>query len=349
MENRLTTKSGWLEYLKGAKEIERNIYVLERMNAELNEQVNEIQKKESAKHKAAIEQCEKDLEKAKADKPKLKQVKKTPIGEILGNAIGIAIYVAIPCTIIGGIIARLVGSEEDSYVTGFKIGAIIGVVACPLLYFIYKIFKDVKDVPRTNRILASVFEDQKKRYDEDVASAETELAEAKKQSLIPSAKIGYYNNQINYLHKSLKSLYANREVYYSVAVVPPDYRKMDCVYVLDQIFRNDLADTMREAVLLYEEHAFRGDVIRGMANIASQLNKLGGIMSSLRTDIDMIGRDVALMRDDMVNVYEQNHRFAADIKQQNNRLLEETKLHRFAVEALEKSNQMIVDYIEENR
>jgi hypothetical protein len=39
--------------------------------------------------------------------------------------------------------------------------------------------------------------------------------------------------------------------YYSLDILPPDYRTMDCVITLDHIFRNDLADTVREAILLY--------------------------------------------------------------------------------------------------
>lgn len=154
--------------------------------------------------------------------------------------------------------------------------------------------------------------------------------------------------QIEEIQKMISTLYANREKYYSVGIVPPDYRTMDCVYVLEQIFRNDLADTMREAVLLYEERAFRGEVLRGMQNIASHLGNLSGVMSTLRADMDRIGRDVALMSSDISRVYEQNRSFEANFARQNDRLYEETKLHRYAVEALEKSNQKIVDYIEDN-
>lgn len=150
------------------------------------------------------------------------------------------------------------------------------------------------------------------------------------------------------IQKMLASLRANREKIYSVGIVPPDYRTMDCVYVLEHIFRNDLADTMREAILLYEERAFRGEVLRGMQNIASHLSNLSGVMLTLRADMDRIGRDVALMSGDLSRVYEQNRIFAADVARQNDRIYEETKLHRYAVEALEKSNQRIVDYIDDN-
>ena len=69
----------------------------------------------------------------------------------------------------------------------------------------------------------------------------------------------------------LEKLYEQRKEFYSVGIVPPDYRYLDCVGVLRQIFSNDLADTMREAVLIYEERVFRGDLIRGIDKINLQL------------------------------------------------------------------------------
>ena len=72
----------------------------------------------------------------------------------------------------------------------------------------------------------------------------------------------------------LEKLYVQRMEFYSVNIVPPDYRYLDCVGVLHQIFVNDLADTMRDAVLLYEERVFRGDLIRGIDKINEQLEEI---------------------------------------------------------------------------
>lgn len=164
-----------------------------------------------------------------------------------------------------------------------------------------------------------------------------------------TANAQYYREQIENVKKDLEPLYRNRITFYSDGVVPVDYRTMDCVYVLEQIFRNDLADTMREAVLMYEERVFRGEIIRGMANIAAHIDSLSSVMSHLRTDIDRISRDVAIMREDMDQIYEDNREFANDIKKSNDKLYEETKLHRHALEALDNSNRALLGYAEKDR
>lgn len=175
---------------------------------------------------------------------------------------------------------------------------------------------------------------------------------AKEKAIIAdehTANAQYYREQVENVKKDLEPLYRNRIKFYSDGVVPVDYRTMDCVYVLEQIFRNDLADTMREAVLMYEERVFRGEIIRGMANIAAHIDNLSSVMSRLRTDIDRISRDVAIMREDMDQIYEDNREFADDIKKSNDKLYMETKMHRHALEALDNSNRALLGYAEKDR
>lgn len=351
MEKSLTTKAGVLNYLQGAKEIEKDIYTLEQMEVELKKRAEELQQRdeknyqaELEKRKAEVERCVKELVSAEnQEPPKPKLEEKTSIFVMGFVMIKPGIIGAIAGGIIGMIISAIFGFDDAAIFA--KIGAIIGLAAVVIFGLAFFI-SDNKAVPKTNRKLTEEFEEQKREHAERIASCENELAKAEQACNIPFRKVNYYEKPIKNIRQSLEPLYANREKFYSVGVVPPDYRTMDCVYVLDQIFRNDLADTMREAVLLYEERAFRGDVIRGMQNISRQLGNLSSIMSALRTDINMVGHDLALMRDDMTRVYEQNRQFAADAARSNDRLYKETQLHRYAVEALEKSNQKIVDYLE---
>ena len=44
---------------------------------------------------------------------------------------------------------------------------------------------------------------------------------------------------------------------YDMNIIPPDYRDLVYLFGFYKIFRNNLADTMREAVLLYEERDYR--------------------------------------------------------------------------------------------
>ncbi len=184
---------------------------------------------------------------------------------------------------------------------------------------------------------------------QEIAGFEQQITEQKALADEHTANAQYYREQIENVKKDLEPLYRNRITFYSDGVVPVDYRTMDCVYVLEQIFRNDLADTMREAVLMYEERVFRGEIIRGMADIAAHIDNLSSVMSRLRTDIDRISRDVAIMREDMEQIYEDNREFADDVKKSNDKLYEETKLHRHALEALDNSNRALLGYAEKDR
>lgn len=359
MEKNLTTKAGVLTYLQDAKAIEKDIYALEQMEKELKKRAGELQKRDAdnyhaqlAKHKATVEQYEKELLLAESiEEPELILEKKTSVGMILVWSIVSGICGAIGGAIIGGAGAMIGGILQlvrglGAFFAAVKIGAIIGAVSGMTCCLASTIIGNII-VPKNNRKLTEEYEKEKRERDKAIASAKAKLAKAKRECNISFRKVDYYNKQIQCLRQNLASLYANRKKFYSVGVVPPDYRTMDCVYVLEQIFRNDLADTMREAVLLYEERVFRGEVIRGMQNVTSQLGDLSSLMSALRTDITLVGCDVAHMRDDMVHIYEQNRSFAADVARSNDRLYEETKLHRYAVEAIQQSNQKIVDYLEE--
>lgn len=379
MEKGLTTKSDILEYLRGVKEIEKDIYTLERMEVELRERDKKLKQQENqafqAKldtRKAEVRRCEKELQAVESTKPKFETssiwetigtiffsvIIQPIIGAVLGAIIGVVIGIVIG--VVGGLIYNFViyvftdiqhdvSAWRDMFngacigvKLGFNWGAILGIVITAILAVVV-----IVTLP-TKRRNEKLYIKEKAKYNEAISSAKAKLAEAEKACNISPKKVDYYEKPINDICKSLATIYANREKIYSVGIVPPDYRTMDCVYVLEHIFRNDLADTMREAILLYEERAFRGEVLRGMQNIASHLSNLSGVMSTLRADMDRIGRDVALMSGDLSRVYEQNRIFAADVARQNDRIYEETKLHRYAVEALEKSNQRIVDYIDDN-
>ena len=80
-------------------------------------------------------------------------------------------------------------------------------------------------------------------------------------------RVQYIFAQADLLVQTADELHAKKESLYRANIIPPDYRELDCVLMFHQIFRNDLADTMREAVKIYEERVFRQEVIRGIDRI----------------------------------------------------------------------------------
>ncbi len=362
----LVSKSEISSYLHAATEMERDIYTLETIYKELEETEKEAEGKAehmllreglndylSLKNKCvenishARENCE--LKPANFDtdfKPSDFSVEPFFKKVFSGLCIGFAVL---------GIDILAIGILNN--ISGVVIAGICVIVAGWLPALIIANNAKIKKAADKNRlaeitnavntvenekILREYLEEQNKTLEECQKEIDKRLSEINKLKI----KAQNCRDQITPIKKVLQPLYSNRDKFYSVGIVPPDYRTMDCVYVLDQIFRNDLADTMRDAVLLYEERTFRGDVIRGMKNITAHIDNLSSLMSSLRVDINMIGRDVALLRDDMDKIYTQNLNAADAAARHNDRMYEETKLHRYAVEALQKSNQKIVDYIE---
>ncbi len=79
-----------------------------------------------------------------------------------------------------------------------------------------------------------------------------------------------------------------KESLYALNVIPPNYRYIDCIMVLDYVFRNDLADDMRGAVLYYEDRIFRGSVIKGLDNIVNAIDNLSSEMYEVQTKLQAI-------------------------------------------------------------
>lgn len=166
-----------------------------------------------------------------------------------------------------------------------------------------------------------------------------------------------FRADISKVKNDIKPLYIAREKLYSGSIVPPGRRTRAHISDLYDVFSNDLADTMREAVLLCDERAFRHEV----REMSAQLSE---IMSETSSDTSMIRYWTSAICRDMKDVYdqnrrmtrdaerrteqllEQNRRLAAETARANERLYEEAKAHREAIEAIERSNQKIVDHLE---
>lgn len=157
------------------------------------------------------------------------------------------------------------------------------------------------------------------------------------------------DEQILSMRSTKDKINSNLSGIYNYGIIPPDYCYMDCVIILDQIFRNDLADTMREAIKIYEERVFRGSVIRGMDKICSMLGQLSSDMSAISLKLDMINNNVAHMSSDLDRF---NRRIAdegAKNRAVTEELIKETQLGRYTNEKLLESNKRLEYYAEEYR
>lgn len=152
--------------------------------------------------------------------------------------------------------------------------------------------------------------------------------------------------QLDDLDTQIAKANAQRQSFYAVGIVPVDYRTLDCAFVLDQIFRNDLADTMREGIKLYEERVYRGEVIKGIASIVSHLDNLTGLMGDLGQRLNRINTEVSMMSNDLFQMADRQSRMQEEMNDSNRRVLEESRLHRYATEALNRNAEKIIQYCE---
>lgn len=183
--------------------------------------------------------------------------------------------------------------------------------------------------------------DEENRKGEELHEQMVLAAIAEHESLLSMLDAQYRE-----LDTAIAKAKTQRDKFYSVNIVPIDYRTIDCTFVLDQIFRNDLADTMREAIAKYEERVYRGEVVKGIAAIASNLNNLTGLMLDLSNRINSIQTQVSMMSNDLYSMADRQARMQSEMDDNNRRVLEESRLNRYATESLNRNAEKIVRYCE---
>lgn len=127
------------------------------------------------------------------------------------------------------------------------------------------------------------------------AEAENDLANEQKMYAELTGHIDVISEKLDTVDSQLRE-------FYSVNLIPPNYRSIECVIAFDQMFRNDLVDTMREAALLYDERVFRGEMITGLNKIYEAINELGGLMSETVSVLRQIESNTSRMCDELCEV-----------------------------------------------
>ena len=125
---------------------------------------------------------------------------------------------------------------------------------------------------------------------------------------------------------------------YALNIVPPDYRTLDSLIEFDQMYRNDLVDTMREAILIYEDRVARKVLIRGIEKIYTMLGTLTSAMHNIESALYSIQSEVRMMSDDVFKIATSTEKFQDD-------MLLESRAARYATEALQKTTDRCEWYL----
>ena len=113
---------------------------------------------------------------------------------------------------------------------------------------------------------------------------------------------------------------------YSINIIPPRYQRFDCVSIIDDLFLNDQADSMRDATLLCDERIHWG-------NVEDSLRELVQTVYCVRVAMESIARDVSMMSQDVFRIAETQ-----------SEMLSEAKSTRYAAEATQQAAERTAFY-----
>ncbi len=366
MELTTVQQKNLAQFVHDATEMEEAIYTLDKMEVEAKRQKDQLlynaQEKynnaEEAVQKCSSEynhRCSWENNELRSKPPKLN------IGKIIGLTFKYFFVHFIPCVlgfgIICGIILGIMAStngyrDEDNF---FAIAAWGGGAILSLLTAIIRANYEVKQEYLNEK---EKCENSLKWAKESKRDAEKSLQSAQSQFSLQTQNLGQaqataavMDEQIGMIRSKRNEIAAKLTELYGFGLIPPDYRQMDCVIMLDQIFRNGLADDMRSAILLYEERVRHGEIIRGLDKIASMLGRLSQGMSAITYRLESINGNVTRMSRDLENYNElllsSNNQLLKEMK--NNRqatqeLIEKTEIGNYTSEQLLESQKKILYY-----
>lgn len=155
--------------------------------------------------------------------------------------------------------------------------------------------------------------------DSDLAYAKVELSQAKESSKSLIAHADTLDKNAAEVESAIRKNYA-------LNLIPPDYRRLQCLVWIDYAFRNDQVDTMREATLQCDKWVRHNDVMTALRELAENIRSVAVLLEDMNANI-------AMMNQDLLN-----------IAQAQEKQLSETKSARYAMESVQRSTEKLEWY-----
>lgn len=337
MELTVVQRKNLAQFVHDAMEMEESIYTLGKMEEEAKKQRDQIVSEANTRWAEANE-AKREAEKEKnyfTDSPEFIKPK-LHTGKILPLTIKWFFIWLLPCAFAGCIVLGIVSgimSEKGMEIETGKFAAWMWASAA-IASLVIGIIIAIWEVTSAYKNEKSNLEWKQKEYWKEKRKAEQKLLRTRENVQQESENwqramnaAGLLEKQIDMIHRNRNEISARLSSLYSFGLIPPDYRQMDCVIMLNQIFRNDLADDMRSAILLYEERVRHGEIVRGLDKIASMIGRLSREMSAVTSRLERINENVCTMSRNL-----QMHNDA--LLRSNGKLLEEMRSNRQATQEL---------------
>ena len=322
-------KSFIISCVNDALKMEKSIYTLNEITLAINSRADAIQVKiDESKHRA---ERMNGLAHGSIDssRNRMEKLKKNPIKEFY-NEEGIkGIFACLSFGFFPGFLVPIFfliflgGSDKyDAWIANPPLVLFSLFIHELFVLAVFIIIFRIREVLKAKNQLASneeQFSDRLKAVDEilaEVSKMENTVVLLREQARICIA-------DSREIQKLLQSFYAHTDA------IPVDYRKIDCILIFSHVFRNDLADTMREAVSYYETCVFRDKVIRGIKNIANKIDQLVFAADAIRDEIHAMNDGIS----QLVRSTESSNELLAQSVQ-------ESRAIRYATESLNNSVKM---------
>lgn len=229
----------------------------------------------------------------------------------------VALFFGVP-TLIAGICHWFLWDDWIMGMVWTIIGVIIlGGYSCYLISMFHSASKSYE-----NRL-----ENFNNAYNQAEKNLAAKLIE-RKQKQIYVQKLRSHADQLD---KDIAEIEKALQHNYALNIVPPDYRRLECLLWIDYAFRNDQVDTMREATLQCDKWT-RHEVQMQV------LNELARNFRSIRELLETMNTNISMMNQDLFRIAE------AQEKQ-----LSETQSARYAMESVKQSTERLEFYEEMKR
>ena len=140
--------------------------------------------------------------------------------------------------------------------------------------------------------------------DANVDKSIKQLADAQAWANSEFLRAKAINSRADELIASAKTVEQNILQCYSLNVVKPAYRNLVCVAILNEIFQNDKADTMREAMILCDQALRHQEEMKGLNSILNMLSSIAGYMRELNETVRSINFNISMISQDVYRMAE---------------------------------------------
>ena len=329
-------------YVHDILQMEQNRFKLSLISEQCEESSKSLKQQSITRLNTAKKKLEKEIQELEQNESLLIYHQKLePTGKLSFSVVcGLIFWVgmmgsAVILGVLGGIISVCYPSFGEN-IYNEALMSIFFVCCCGGLSFLgIQLAKRSKKKDEKNHYRRLAKEDEKNIKDnlKSIPLKKQALADEEKRYQETQNIISFYKNQAQICKSKSEEISNNLIRCYALNIIPPDYRTIDCVTILDHAFRNNLADTIREAVLYYEELLFRGEVVRGINNIYSRLGELLNTLNDVRDGLYEIQREVSDIKEDI-------HTFAITSSKSltiQKQILDETQATKMAIQAAKES------------